>query len=76
MLDKRIIYRARDIARNAGYDPDQLVVEISKEEDFDFLEIGLAPVNITEIKPVFMKFYQIAQREMAWENQLQSIATI
>lgn len=49
-------FQAREMCRQAGYDPDQLVVEINAEHDFDFLCIGLAPVTINNIQPVFMKF--------------------
>lgn len=69
------VHRAREMARDAGYDPDQLVVEIDKERDFDLMQIDLAPVDITKIKPVFMKFYQAAVKEQLWESQSQLTAT-
>lgn len=74
-MDNLVAYRARDIARRSGYDPDQLVVDIDQQHDFDLLHIGVAPVEIQKIKPLFMKFYEAAQKELQWENQSQLIAT-
>lgn len=58
-------YIAREICRRAGYDPDQLVIEIDGERDFDYLHIGLAPVDIKKLKPIFMKFINEAERQLS-----------
>lgn len=66
-MPRKVEFRAREIARKAGYDPDQLVVEIDQHRDFDLLHIGLAPVNIKNIQPIFMKFINEASRQIEAE---------
>lgn len=67
-MPSRVEYLAREIAQNAGYDPDQLVVEVDRDRDFDFLAIGVAPVEISSIKPIYMRFekeaYEILSKEL------------
>lgn len=67
-MPQAVEYLAREMARNAGYDPDQLVVEIDREGDFDYISIGLAPVDIKKIKPIYTRFYkearEILEREL------------
>lgn len=58
-------FLAREICRRAGYDPDQLVIGIDGEKDFDYLHIGVAPVDIRKIKPIFMKFINEAERKIS-----------
>lgn len=57
-------FLAREICRRAGYDPDQIVAEIDGEKDFDYVIIGLAPVNILKLQPIFMKFIDEASRQL------------
>lgn len=60
-------YRAREEARMAGYDPDQLVIEIDQERDFDYLSIGLAPVDIKKLKPMYKRFQRESREIIARE---------
>lgn len=73
-MDNRIIHLARESARMAGLDPDQLVVALDSEEDYDLHQLGYAPVDIKKMHPVFMVFYDKIKRDPhLWESQLQSI---
>lgn len=63
-MPRKVEFLAREIARRAGYDPDQLVVEIDGDRDFDFLVLCLAPVDILKIKPMYTKFLDEAQRRI------------
>lgn len=69
-MPRKVDYLAREIARKAGYDPDQLVIEIDKERDFDFFAIGVAPVDIKRIRPIFMNFYPDAEKIMLEKGEL------
>lgn len=80
MMPRKVEFLAREIASRAGYDPDQLTVEIDRDRDFDLLTIGLAPVDILKIKPVYMKFIneahrQIQQAELAEEGSYSAFAS-
>lgn len=66
-MPRTVEYLAREIARKAGYDPDQIVIEIDKERDFDYHTIGVAPVDISKLHPVFLDFIAEAQERMRKE---------
>ena len=67
-MPKQVEFLAREMCRRAGYNPDQLVIETNPKEDFDYLYIGLAPVDITKIQPMFMKFINEAEKIIAQEG--------
>lgn len=67
-VPKQVEFLAREICRRAGYDPDQLVIGFDREKDFDYLHIGLAPVDIKKLKPIFMKFINEAEKIITQEG--------
>ena len=67
-MPKQVEFLAREICRRAGYNPDQLVIETNPKEDFDYLYIGLAPVDIAKIQPMFMKFINEAEKIVTKEG--------
>ncbi len=62
-------FEAREICRKAGYDPDQLVISLDNHKDFDYLYIGLAPVDVSKLQPMFMKFINEAKKIIAQKGQ-------
>lgn len=64
-MPKAVEFLAREIARKAGYDPDQLVIDIDPEKDFDYISIGVAPVDIKKIKPMYTRFYKEAEKQLS-----------
>lgn len=69
-MPRKVEFLAREMAHNAGYDPDQLVVAINPDRDFDYLAIGFAPVSIKDIHPLFTFFYSDARRALVEQGEL------
>ena len=67
-MPKQVEFLAREICRRAGYDPDQLVISFNPVDDFDYLYMGLAPVDILNLQPMFMKFINEAEKIIAQEG--------
>ena len=67
-MPKPVEFLAREICRRAGYNPDQLVIDVNPKEDFDYLYIGLAPVDILNLQPMFMKFINEAEKIVTKEG--------
>ena len=51
-------FMARERCRRAGYDPDMIVADADRERHFDYLEIGVIPVDIHNLRPCFMEFVE------------------
>ena len=67
-MPKPVEFLAREMCRRAGYNPDQLVIDVNPKEDFDYLYIGFAPVDILNLQPMFMKFINEAEKIIAQEG--------
>lgn len=67
LYNREVIEKAKRIAFNAGYNPDQLVVRVNKDIHYDFLIMDCAPVIIEEIMPVYMMFYDDARKQLCNE---------
>lgn len=60
-MPTRAEFLAREIARRAGYDPDRLVIELDRKRDFDYHAIGVAPVEIGKLRPLYTRFEREAR---------------
>lgn len=67
-MHQKLEHLAREIARKAGYDPDQVVIAFDPEKDFDLMAIGVVPVDIKNLHPLFTRFYRDAIREYEKEE--------
>lgn len=63
-MPKKAEYVAREMCIERGLDPDQIVVEFDPRTSMEHLKLGVVPVNIAKLFPLFMKFMGSAERRL------------